>query len=448
VESTDENHDAAQVVTTAGKRRAVVGKLPKNVSVHRLGNGSFRVRLGKKFTNSKAVLKDFKRLDAAKEWIQEQEKNRMAVREMQLSPEQVAAAKLAFQRLGSIPLSDVVDFYFKAGPGGREAITLAEAMDLYRENHEKSKSADSYIDAQEVSLDLLLATFDDRKKELKNVKVGGWKSRRKKKTEVDPKRDHELTHYSATELDVWLSWIAKDRAWEDLNKLNYLRDLKMFFRFCVRHNHLARNPMEDAVFDWAKTLRKNLRSARKITVFTPTEAEKLLLACWNSSDEDMLPWFAIAFFSGVRVDEIRKLSWEIFRWDEGLLSLSQEDVSKRGDPRYIPINETLDAWLSSIPDVKARTGAIIDTTNWRHRLDALHRQAGVPKKRNALRHTFASNYYVQHGSAKKTRQLLGHRTDDVLFKHYVTLVPKKDAAAFWNLRPPSGKNVQRFANTG
>jgi integrase len=435
VQDTSRKLDAIRTTSPAGKRRAVVGDLPKNISVHRLGNGSFRVRLGKKFTNSNAVLKDFTRLEAAKDWIRDQNNNRTAVREMQLSPHQVAAAKLAFQRLGSIPLSDVVDFYFEVGPGGREAMTLAAAIKQYRNSHEKSKSDEDYIKAQEISLNLLLTTFDDRRKKREESQKSINKLRRRSTTAVDPKRDHELSCYTATEIDAWFTWIGESRGWGDRNKLNYLRDLKMFFRFCARQNFLARNPMEDAVFDWAKNLRKRLKSTRAVTIFNPAEAEKLLLAALNSKDTDILAWFAIAFFSGIRVDEIQKLSWEVFRWEEGLLSLSQEDVSKGGDPRHIPINETLEAWLLCVPKVKQKSGLIIDKTNWRHRLDTLHRHADVPKKRNALRHTFASNHYVHFGDASLTRQVLGHRTDDVLFKHYVNLVTKKEAALFWQLRP-------------
>ncbi len=43
--------------------------------------------------------------------------------------------------------------------------------------------------------------------------------------------------------------------------------------------------------------------------------------------------------------------------------------------------------------------------------------------------------YVKTGDADGTRKKLGQETDDVLFRHYISLVEKKDAEAFWALRP-------------
>ena len=392
------------------KRRSVVADLPSGVSVHRLGNGSFRVRLGKKFTNGKARTKDFSILGQGREWIEEQTRDRAALREMQLSPEQLAQAKMAFRRLGDVPLAVAVEFYFKAGPGGRQPTKLDDVLALYEDHHEKAKSKPAYITAQKISITLLQSTTGDQ----------------------------PISGYTPAVLDEWFTKQRELRRWGDLNTLNYVRDLKMFFRFCMRQDFIASNPLENAIFDWVKPLRKNLKAEKNVVIYSVEEARKLLGAAINHSDKDMLIWFSVCFFSGIRVDEMGRMTWECFRWNEKSITLDEHVVAKRGDPRHIALSETFKAWIRKLPDFRKRKGILVNPTNWRHRLDDFHAIAGVPKKRNALRHTFASYQYVAGGDANETRKMLGQKTEQVLFAHYVKLTTKKAAAAFWSLRPPIG----------
>lgn len=389
------------------RKKSPIADLPAGVSVHKLGNGSFRVRLGRKFTRSQPARKDFTRLQAARDWIEEQTRDYVAMRQMELTPEQVANAKTAFARLGATPLLEAVEFYFQSGPGGRKAIKLNDALALYEDHHKKAKSKEAYIKAQKISIALLRSTAGNL----------------------------QITHYTPKTLDEWFTKQRELRSWGDINTLNYVRDLKMFFRFCTRLNFLAKNPLEDAVFDWVKPLRKKLKASKNVVIYSVPEARKLLETALSHPDKDILIWFAVCFFSGIRVDEIGRMTWECFRWSEKSISLDEQVVAKRGNPRHIAFSEAFKAWISKLPNCRKRTGRLVDPTNWRNRLHEFYKAAGVEKKRNALRHTFASYHYVHSGDADKTRKLLGQTTQEVLFAHYVKLVTKKDAAEFWALRP-------------
>jgi hypothetical protein len=129
------------------KRRAVIADLPPGISVHKLGNGYFRVRLGKKFTGGTPDRKDFKTVEGdggCRKWIEDQVRDRGAIREMKLTPEQLVQAKEAFLKLGDIPLGVVVDYYFKSGPGDHEVVRLKDALALYKEHHAKAGSDPDY----------------------------------------------------------------------------------------------------------------------------------------------------------------------------------------------------------------------------------------------------------------------------------------------------------------
>lgn len=407
MESAPEKERKVPTEQRPGRKRSPIADLPGGISVHKLGNGSFRVRLGRKFTKGKAKIKDFTVLGLARDWLDEQTRDRSALQEMQLSPDQIAQAKIAFQRLGTVPLAEAVEFYFQSGPGGRQTTNLEEVLALYEKHHEKATSKASYIKAQKISINLLSSTAGNL----------------------------PILSFTPDKLDTWFATQRTNRKWSDINTLNYVRDLKMFFRFCARKKLVPSNPMDDPAFDWVKPLRKKLKASKNVVIYTVEEARKILGAAVKHSDKDFLTWFAVCFFTGVRVDEMKQMTWECFRWAENSISLDEEVVAKRGDPRHLPLPEAFKAWIRKLPNYRKRTGRLVDPTNWRNRLENFHKVAGVKKKRNALRHSFASFHYVQSGDADLTRKILGQKTDDVLFAHYVKLVKQKDAASFWALRP-------------
>ena len=124
------------------------------------------------------------------------------------------------------------------------------------------------------------------------------------------------------------------------------------------------------------------------------------------------------------------------------IQLKKKDVAKRGDPRSIPFSAAFSAWLALIPSAE-RVGKIVDRRGRRNRLDKLHAHAGVAKKANGPRHTFASHDLVAYNDPAATRKKIGHDKDsDVLFKHYISEVTEEQAAEFQALRPPTDVVVE------
>ena len=392
-------------------KRAIIADLPNGISAHRLGNGYIRVRLGKKFTGSNAIRKDFVTIEGkagCRKWIEDQIRDRGALSEMKMTPVQMALAKSAFERLKDIPLNVVVDYYFTSGPGGRGVNLIGDAVELYKEHHVKAGSDPDYVYAQTVSLKLLIETSGNR----------------------------DLPYFTAVYLDEWFTKMKKTRKWGDINTLNYVRDLKMFFRFCSGRDLIPANPLENHLFVWVQALRKRIKKQLgNVQIYTVDEVKKILETALAHPELDLLAWYVTVFFSGIRVDEMPRMTWGRFRWDEKIISLTQEIAAKGGNARHIEFTDAFLSWIERVPCLRERTGPLFSHTNWRNRLDKLHKIAGVPKKRNAGRHTFGSMYYISTGDAKATRQKLGQETDDVLFRHYISLVEKKDAADFWALRP-------------
>lgn len=407
VRELDERSVAPKAATKKTKRN-LIGDLPPGVAVFKIRDGLyFRVRLNKKFTGAAAETKDFKTLGAAREWIEDQARSSRALRSMELTVDQLSAAKRAFGQLGEISLDAVVEYYFTDGPGDFDRRDLKSAIEEYAQHHRDAGNSAKYVNAQRISLNVLLEGLGN----------------------------HELTWFNASRLDLWLRKIKGDRKWSDLNTCNYFRDYNMFFTYCRKREFIAKNPLENHVFVWLRKLRKKLKDGN-VEVYSVEETEKLLTAALAHPELNLLGWFVVGFFTGVRVDELPRLDWDAFRWDEKILSVSEYVAAKHGNPRHVEFTEAFSSWIACIEDVEQRTGLFFDPTNYRHRIDRLHEHAGVKKKRNGLRHNFASYHFVASGDAADTRRRMGQKTEQVLFDHYVSLVRKKEAQAYWGLRPP------------
>lgn len=371
-------------------------------------NDYFRIILRKKWTGGREKYRHFPTREEAKTYITEQKENRFALREGQLSSDEVFAAKRAFARLRPIDasLDDVVEFYFTDGPGGRKPIKLSAALEAHLQSRRDAGRHESYIKAQRIAVEVLKNSMGD----------------------------HHLPYYTAERLDSWLKTSKKKRNWSNQSQLNYFRDLNLFFAFAARQGMIPKNPMLDPTFDWVEGLKQKINEEREVSVYTPEEAGKLLRTAMENPHLGLLGWLVTAFFGGPRVIELKKLKWSDFRDHDNQLVLGKKTVAKGGDPRHIEYSETFKAWLAVVPRTD---GLLVDPTNLRHRLDELFEKSGVEKKKNALRHTFASNHYVEQGDADETRRILGHDSGESLFKHYVELVEKRQAKAFWALRPPT-----------
>src|SRR5271154_6957054 len=108
------------------KKKQRIKDLPSGVGVTTAVNGSgvkyWRIRLGKRFTGGPIVLKDFRNLDDAREWITKQRAQAAATGQASysLTMAQMADAKTAFDLLkGKTSLATCANYWLKhAAPRG------------------------------------------------------------------------------------------------------------------------------------------------------------------------------------------------------------------------------------------------------------------------------------------------------------------------------------------
>ena len=169
-----------------------------------------------------------------------------------------------------------------------------------------------------------------------------------------------------------------------------------------------------------------------MTIYTPGEVAKLL----EHADENFLPWVALIAFGGVRHEEMHKgLPWESIDFARGTLIVPAA-IAKTGRKRKLDMPDNLRAWLAPYA---GRRGAIF-ATDPDARIQKLSKAAGVPWKRNALRHGFGSYRMQSTKNAGQVSLEMGNSAA-VVMAHYFEIVDASAAAAYWNLLPEVAGNI-------
>jgi integrase len=222
-----------------------------------------------------------------------------------------------------------------------------------------------------------------------------------------------------------------------------MRVLRACLKWCLGNEWLDKVPVQSK--------RHGLDTGRRQpNVLKPAQVERLLATC-AEIDMELLGYYAIAIFAGVRPnDELAELQWEdVFAGDGDAIHIP-ETVAKTGRARYVPIEPTLRAWLDYInpprigpvvPRQATRNPSKPQKLEWRvlwigKRRQAVQRAAGIdPWPQDAMRHSYASYWMTTHGDEDRCRDAMGHASKDMLVKHYRKHTTKADARAFWALTP-------------
>ena len=181
-------------------------------------------------------------------------------------------------------------------------------------------------------------------------------------------------------------------------------------------------------------------SDNEIEILTVEEA-KALLDTAAANYPQAVPYFALQLFAGIRAEEVRKLEAEHVSPDGIELPAG---VTKKGRRRHVSPNPTLRAWLTAFPFEPAANWPRLDRAvrrlaGWELAADLLTNPPPAHRgkwKQNAMRHSHAT-YAIASGIAPESLLFeFGHiGTTDLLREHYYGRASKKEALAFFAIRP-------------
>jgi integrase/recombinase XerD len=207
----------------------------------------------------------------------------------------------------------------------------------------------------------------------------------------------------------------------------FLRNIRAAFNFGIRRGWCEKNPV-------SRIEMEPLKPRRKILTNPQVEA---LLAAAVKEDIELLPYLLFCIFAGIRPQEVERLEWSNVNLDEGHVVIPEE-ASKTDTRRVVEMEPLLRRWLSYFIERRGeQTGAIIVTSNFRKRLRAIRKAAGLEIwPQDAPRRTYASCWLAIHEKVDRLNYFMGHTSPAMLYRHYHRAVTLNQAKEFWEIEPP------------
>lgn len=394
------------------RKRALIADLPRGVSVFKDFSGrrkdgtkkeGYRVRLGKKFTGQDKPHSEFvPNLDEARRWIAAQKPHTAVMQATQLNPDEIRQTLASFhvirEKGSDLSLLEAVELALRYHDpaGGRR--TIAEVAKEMIARSTKRGAKDSSIR----QMKSLLKGLEDE--------FGG----------------RLLATVTTTEIEEWLD----DEGWAPRTRNNYLNQATQLYGFAIRRRYAAANPCDP--------IDPALEEETVPAILTPEELRALLGAAVAHIPQ-MIPFVAVSAFGWIRRSEICQL--ESSAWVNGAIYVPP-NIAKTKGHRHIPVNDTLNAWLSSVQ----MTERFTPSKNPDVMGDKLVKLAALAKieiPHNALRHSSISYALASPPErdglpmVNSTGEIAKHagNSEQVIVKAYRAPIPEKIAREWWKILP-------------
>jgi hypothetical protein len=253
-----------------------------------------------------------------------------------------------------------------------------------------------------------------------------------------------------------------------IQRKNQRRNLGAWLRWATEEGWLGEDPMPPT----NRRKKKKENCGSNAVILSPAQTSALLTAAIQSNALTVLPYLFLSLFAGVRPAEFRKriydkngkrktvcLQWENITQDG--IDLSAQS-SKTGEPRLIPLNDTIKAWIEcQFAFTRVNSGPILPS-NWREAWDewrANHwldeKGSPIPWHPDQLRHSYGTYRLATCKNPEEVALEMGN-SSAVVKRHYWKYNTRvEDADAYWSMTPvqcfqwqkpekPKGKSTSSF----
>jgi integrase len=382
------------------------------------GNRVSRAPIRRLKTGRKRWMLDLRYLGGKREFY-ETEDEAKAVRDVKLAE---------VRKHGSSALSlshaDRVEFCLAKDRLVKLGLTIREAVDFVEEHHQVIKP----LPIRE-ALELLVAEKEAagvRERTIKNLRGTVFSFERS----VAGKLVSEVSH------DDVVNWLGGN-GWAPATVRTKRIDLQTFFRAAVARKWATHDP--------TKSLEREHLDEQAPGILTVEQCRSLLEGC-RKVQPIFCGFISLALFAGIRPEELERMDQSDIDLVRGYAEV-RADVAKTRQRRLVELSKNCKAWI--------KVGLELPPLNSRGRMNKARLMAGfegfrkqvqggkeqwvkVPGEawpHDAMRHSFASYHLALHGSAEQTSLQMGHRSSDMLFRHYRELVTKQEAEKFWRISP-------------
>ena len=428
--------------------KARIKDLPPGVGVGKAVSGRgkeyWRVRLGKKFTGGPVVLKDFSKLEEAREWIfggadkekatpgamiDLKEKAGMVAFELSATDLHESAGALKELEKAGMTLTEAIQFAIRHAKPPAGVLSVAKAIEGALAEKSKSKRP------------AYLADLGKR-----------WR-----RFERWLPTDKLKAINGITKLDI--RRFLNDCKLNPMGERNMLRNLSVLFSWAVNQHHMAENPCLGMTVEESTTKRSVVRilsieEARELLHLVAAgfkvEADEREKNSWREKfgaisltvpPMDLVPIIAVGCFGGVRPEESARMTWDMVDFKRKHIDLPA-DITKDGDRRIVDMSENLAEWL--LP-CRKESGPLLPYELPPETLGAL---PGDELEGLARRHSAALLRLLSPRQPSKCRPYRGTdgpKNARMLYAHYREVVKDaSDIEEYWRLTPGRSSNLIRL----
>jgi integrase len=319
--------------------------------------------------------------------------------------ESLVAARKALGGLGC-PVHVAVETFAEAirrlGTTDSPGTTLLEAVALWRKHHPAG--------FQRLPLQEMARRFVESRQSLglSSVYVHS----------CDQALRNLLSHFKGDALELpsseaTVKWL-ESRYPHPRTRNSNLSVLKTFGRWAQKQRFVAEEPFSDLP-PWK-------HRGGNVEILTPEEMRRLL----EGLPKLMVPAVAIGGFAGLRVAEVRRLDWKEVNLERGFITVAAEKA-KTAARRLVPIQPNLKAWLA--PHARPEGEVMPFRPGY---VQELVRKKGLPRKRNALRHSYISYRLAVTPDAPRVALEAGN-SPEMIFRHYRELVTPEQGQEWFGI---------------
>lgn len=227
---------------------------------------------------------------------------------------------------------------------------------------------------------------------------------------------------TTSDINEWLRGLEMGTRSRD----NHRNSVHNFFRFARAEGYLIKDRPTAA--DETKQVDEG---AGENEVFTVEEMKKIL----TGIPKRIIPTLVIKAFSGVRTEEMSRITWENIKFEQNVIILPKS-ITKTKGRRMVPLKPNLKAWLKPYQTERGKIAARwvnAETlakawTNW-------IKKVGVTYKKNAMRNSYISYRLAEIADINRVALECG-TSGGVIQENYLELVTKEKADEWFALMPP------------
>ena len=236
-------------------------------------------------------------------------------------------------RLGTVSLSQAVDFYIKRHPVNLVPKKVAEVIKEMLDTKKADGLSEGYRNHLRYDLDKFAARFHGN-----------------------------IAAVTGPEIDKWLRGLGVSPR----TRNNLRNSARTLFEFAKTRWYVPKDHDEMDAVAIAKD------NDGEIEIFTPGEMKEIL----KLADKRLIPFLTLGAFAGIRHAEIKRLEWTDINFDKGHIDIKARK-SKTASRRIVPLLDNLRAWLE--PRRKAE-GAVCVYSNMASEFNRLVRDVNVARR--------------------------------------------------------------------